>query len=137
MIVPGCGPCGIPRGCKVIEPALDAAARSEISADVKQNLVGFDVVMHPRDLDRFGMRIEKARRERADDIAANLKGLMDRRRLMDRAGDRLEILRVECERIDDSHPSRRRIERMMRQRHARQARAIFHQNIRRLPLCRS
>ena len=71
---------------------FDSAARSEISAHVKQNFVGFDVVVDPRNLDRFRMRIEQARRESADDVTANFKSLMDRRRLMHGAGDRLEIL---------------------------------------------
>ena len=108
--------------------ALDAAPRTEISADVKQNLIRFDVIMHPRNLDRFRMRIEEARRERADDVTANFKGLMDRRRLMHRAGNRFEILRVESERIEIAIPADR-IERMLRQRHARETRAVFNQNI--------
>src|SRR4029450_2195999 len=56
-------------------PALDAPPRTEISADVKQNLISFHIVVHPRDLDRFRMRIEEARRERADNVRAHLQGL--------------------------------------------------------------
>ena len=74
------------------------------------------------------MRIEKARRECANNVTADFKCLMDRRRLMHRAGDRLEILRVKCERIQITVPAHR-IERMMRQRHAGEARAVFDQNI--------
>src|SRR4029453_10422403 len=74
------------------------------------------------------MRIQQARRESTNDISADLKCLMDRRRLMDRAGDRLEILRVESERGEIPIPTDR-IERMMRQRHARQSRSIFYENI--------
>ena len=66
------------------------------------------------------MIIEEARRKGADDIAADLEGLMNRRRLMDRAGDRLEVLRVESVGIKESIPAER-IERMMRMHHARPA----------------
>src|SRR5439155_12887404 len=92
--------------------ALDSAARAKIPAHIKQYLVGFDVVVHPWNLDRFGMRIEHARRERADHVATDLERLMDRRRLMDRACNRLEVLGVEGERIEITVPSHR-IEWMM------------------------
>src|SRR6476619_639577 len=65
--------------------ALDPAPRPEIPADVKQNLVSFHVIMNPRNLDRLWMGIEETRRERADDITAHFKRLMDRRRLVHRA----------------------------------------------------
>ena len=116
--------------------AFDPAARTEISAHIKQNFVRLDVVVHPRNFDRFRMRIEKARRKGADDVATNLKRLMDRRRLMHRAGDRLEILRVERERIKIAIPADG-IERMMRQRHARRAAVRLSREHRHLPLCRS
>ena len=44
------------------------------------------------------------------------------------AGDRLEILRVKCERIQITVPADR-IEWMMRERDAGEARAVLHQNI--------
>ena len=108
--------------------AFDAAPRTEISADVKQNFVGLHVVVHPRDLDRFRMRIEQARRERADDVTAHFKGLMNRRRLMHGAGDRFEVGGVEGKRIEIPVPAER-IERMMRVHHPGQARAILHQHV--------
>ena len=74
------------------------------------------------------MRIEHARRKSAYDISANLKCLMDRWRLMHRAGDRLEILCVESERIEIAIPADH-IERMMRQRHPRKSRSILYENI--------
>src|SRR5437016_14366872 len=98
--------------------ALDAASRSEVSADVKQNFVSFDVVVHPRNFYRFRMRIEHPRRERADNIATHFKGLMDGRRLMDRARNRLEILGVKSKGIEIPIPAER-VERMMRMDHAR------------------
>src|SRR5438105_3304655 len=107
--------------------ALDAAPRSEISADVKQNFVSFDVVVHPRNLHRFRMRIEHARRECADNVATHFKGLMDRRRLMDRARDRLEILGVKSKRIEIPIPAER-VERMMRMDHTGESRAVLYQD---------
>ena len=47
---------------------------------------------------------------------------------MHRAGDRFEVLGIERERIQITIPAQH-IERMMRQRHASEARAVFHQNI--------
>src|SRR5438477_1081294 len=84
---------------------LDSATRPEITAHIKQNFVGFDVIVDPRNFYRFGMGIEKTRRERADNVSANLKRLMDRGRLMNRAGDRFEILGVKRERINVSIPA--------------------------------
>src|SRR5437588_13076350 len=74
------------------------------------------------------MGIEKARRERADNVSPNLKRLMDWRRLMNRAGDRFEILGVKRERINVSIPADN-IERMMRHGHTRPTGSIFHQNL--------
>src|SRR5881392_4062228 len=74
------------------------------------------------------MGIEKTRRESADDVTTNLKGLMDWGRLMNGAGDRLEILGVKGERINVSVPTDD-IERMMRHRHAGPTWAVFHQNL--------
>ena len=75
------------------------------------------------------MCIQKSRREGADNITANLEGLMDGRRLMDRSGDRLEVLGVKGEWIDVAVPTDD-IERMMRHRHARPARAVLYKNFR-------
>src|SRR5438034_6638408 len=84
--------------------------------------------MYPWNFHSLGMGIEQARRKCANNIPANLKGLMDRWRLMHSSGDRLEILSVERERIKITIPADR-IERMMRERHAREPRAVLHQNI--------
>ena len=108
---------------------FDSLARTEIAAHVKQNFVRFDVVVHPGNFHRLGMRIQESRCEGADDITANFKGLMNRRRLMDRAGDRLEILRVKCKRIDVTVPTDD-IERVVRHRHTRPARTVLNQNFR-------
>src|SRR5947207_15990051 len=93
--------------------ALNTAARSEISAHIKQDLIRLHVVVHPRNFHGLRMGIEEARCECANDVTTNLKRLMNRRRLMHRAGDRLEILGVERERIEITIPADR-IEGMMR-----------------------
>src|SRR5206468_53410 len=95
---------------------LDPAARSEISAHVKQHFIGFNVVVHPRNLYGLRVRIQQARRERANDVTANLECLMDRRRLVNRASNRLEILRIKREWINVAIPADH-IEGMMRHRH--------------------
>jgi hypothetical protein len=108
--------------------ALNSTPRPEIAAHIKENFVGLDVVVDPRDFYRFRMCIEEAWRERANNVSANLEGLMNGGRLMDGAGDRLKILRVESKRIQISVPTHG-IERMMGQGHARKTPAVFHQNI--------
>src|SRR5437667_3494426 len=108
--------------------AFDPAARTKISTHIKQYLVRFDVVVHPRDFYGLRVRIEHARRKRAYDVAANLKCLMDRRRLMDRACNRLEVMSVEREWVEKAVPPNR-VERMMRHCNVLPARAVFHQNI--------
>src|SRR6266568_8980566 len=84
--------------------------------------------MYPWNFHSLGMRIEQARRECANNVAANLKRLMDRWRLVHRSGDRLEILRIERERIKITVPADR-IEGMMRECHPREPRAVLYQNI--------
>src|SRR5262249_62050709 len=106
---------------------LDPAPGTKISAHVKENFVGLDVVVYPRNFYCLRMCIEHSRRKRAHHISANLKGLMDRGRLVHRPGDRFEILRVESERVEIAIPPNR-IERMMRQRHARESWSVLYEN---------
>src|SRR5437763_2818668 len=115
-------------GMKCDRTALDAAPRPKIPTDVKQNFVSFDVVVHPRNLHCFRMRIQHAGRECADNVTTHFKGLMDRRRLMDRAGNRFEILGVKSKRIEIPIPAER-VERMMRMDHARKPRTVLHQDL--------
>src|SRR6202043_275058 len=82
-----------------------------------------------RNFHRLGMRIQESGRERANDVTANFERLMDWRWLVHGPGDWLEILRVECERINVTVPTND-IERMMRHRHAGPARTILNQNFR-------
>src|SRR5205809_8146116 len=84
---------------------LDSFSRTKIAAHVKQYFVGFNVVVHQGNFDRFRMEVEVTRCECTDNVAANLEGLMDRRRLMHRARDRLKILRGKCERINVTLPA--------------------------------
>src|SRR5437763_12881420 len=93
--------------------ALNTAARSEVSTHIKEHFVGFDIIVHPRNFHGLGMGIEETRCECANNVPTNLKRLMNGRRLMDRAGNRLEILGVERERIEITIPAHR-IEGMMR-----------------------
>ena len=76
-----------PRGWRVIDP-LSMPRRGKISPDVKQNLVRLPaLIMHPWDLDRFRVRIEEARRERANGHKPRVfsPGLMDQRAAADAA----------------------------------------------------
>ena len=107
---------------------FDPAARSEITAHVKQYLIRFDIIVDPRNFHCFRMGIEQAWRERANNVTANLKRLMDGRWLMDGAGNWLEVLGVERERVNVAIPPNN-IERMMRHRYARPARSILHQDL--------
>src|SRR5438105_5549512 len=84
---------------------FDSLSRTEIAAHVEEHFVGFDVVVHPWNFHCLRMIIEHPRRECADDVAADFESLMDRRRLMHGAGDRLEILGVKSERIDEPIPT--------------------------------
>src|SRR5436305_7944981 len=84
--------------------------------------------MYPWDSYGFRVRVEHSRRKCADDVTANFKGLMDRRRLMQCSSDRLEILRVKCEWVEIAVPADR-IEGMLCKRHSRKARSIFYKNI--------
>src|SRR5262245_24336080 len=104
---------------------FNPATRSKIAAHIKQNFVRLNVVVHPRDPNRLWMRIEQTWRKGADYITANLKCLMDRRRLVDRYVDPLEVLSIKRERINVAIPSDD-IERMMGHRHLSPARAVFH-----------
>src|SRR4030095_12100856 len=113
--------------------AFDSAARPKISANIKQDLIRLHIVVHPRNFYGFGMRIEQSRSERANDVTANFKRLMDRRRLMDRPGDRLEILGVESERVEITIPPDH-IEWIVRPGHPRKSRDIPHHKIDILPL---
>src|SRR5262245_25503676 len=103
---------------------LNPATRPEIAAHVKQNFVRLNIIVHPGNPDSLWMRIEHAWCKCAHDIATNLECLMDRRRLMNRTSNRLEVLRVKGKRINVAIPADD-IERVMRHRHLSPARAVL------------
>ena len=107
--------------------AFNPPARSEISPDIKQDFIGFDVVVHPRDFHGLGMCIQKPGGEGTDNVTTNLKCLMNRWRLMDGAGDRFEILGVEGKGLQITVTADG-TEGMVCQGYAGKARAIFDQN---------
>jgi hypothetical protein len=85
---------------------LDTATAAELPANVVEHLVRFDIAVGEGHLHRIRMVIQEPRGERADDEATvALEGLVDGRRLVDGAGDRLEIVRVERERVDATVPA--------------------------------
>ena len=61
--------------------------------------------MSVRNLDRFGMCVEVSWREGANDKSGGFKSLLNWRRLMNSAGDRLEIIGVEGEGIGHAVPA--------------------------------
>src|ERR1044071_3620609 len=84
---------------------FNTAPRPEIAAHVEQNLIRLNVIMHPWNSHCLRMRIQHSWRKCADNVTANLECLMDRRRLVDCAGNRLEILRIKRKRIDVTIPT--------------------------------
>src|SRR5207249_1590553 len=97
-------------------------------ADIKQYLIGFDIVVHPWDFHCFRMGIQNSRGKSANDVSTDFKSLMDRRRLMNSARNRFKILGIKCERIQVAIPTNR-IERMMGKSHSSKPRPILDQNI--------
>src|SRR5262245_3173135 len=104
---------------------FNPSTRPEIAAHVKQNLVRLNVIVYPWNPDGLWMRIEHTGRKSADDITTNLECLMNRRRLVNGAGDRLEVLRIKREWIDVAVPADD-IEGMMRHRYLSPARSVLH-----------
>src|SRR5262245_24314710 len=70
------------------------------------------------------MRVEHPRGEGADDEGLGLKRLLRRGRLVNRAGDRLEVIRIEGERVKHPIPADY-VERMIGEHVARQPRAVL------------
>ena len=103
------------------------AAAAKSAAHVIDHLVRLDVGMRVRHLDRFGVGVEHARGECAQDESSCFKRLVNRRRLVDGAGDRLEVVGVERERIEIAVPADR-VERVRGEHVAREALAIPDEN---------
>src|SRR5947208_6196867 len=73
-------------------PDLNAATGAEVARDVIDHLLRLQIRVVIRNRDREWIEVKFPRAERADDEVAALEGLMRRRRLMDPARDRLEIV---------------------------------------------
>ena len=84
---------------------VHAAAAHEVAGDVVDDLVAVDVRVVVRRGDRERVVVELAGHERAHDEVPGLEGLVDRRRLVDAARDRLEVRDVEPERPQVAVPA--------------------------------
>ncbi len=93
-------------------PVLDSLPAHELAGGVEQHLIGVHVAVVVRRGDRLGVEIVRARAERADDEPVPLEGLVDRRRLMHAADDRLEVVDVERPGIELTVPPHH-VERVM------------------------
>src|SRR5262249_20858673 len=74
---------------------LDTATAAEVAAHIIDHLIGVDIAVVVGHRHRLGMVIQLARTERADNEARPFKRLVDRRRLMNTASDRLEVVDAE------------------------------------------
>ena len=92
---PGCGPWGRPSGCRVMRAVLDALAAHELVVAVIEHLVGHHVRMIVRRRHRLRVVVVQPRHEGAEHEAVALEGLVHRRRLVQPAGDRLEVVDAE------------------------------------------
>ncbi|KFK22380.1 hypothetical protein AALP_AAs73115U000100, partial [Arabis alpina] len=87
------------------DPDARALARLVVAADVEHDLVGVDVGVVVGHRDRLRVVVDLARAERADHEAARLEDLVHRRRLVDLAGDRHEVLDVERVGVEAAVPA--------------------------------
>ena len=95
----------MPRGCSVNDPRRRPRRLPNLPADIVKDFIRLDIRVCIGHLDRVRMRIEHPRRECADDEAVGFERLMNRRRLVDRPGDRFKVVGVEGERIDKAIPT--------------------------------
>src|SRR6059058_786976 len=84
---------------------LDALARSEVAGDAIDHLLRLQVRMVIRDRYRQRVEVELAWTERTDNEVLALEGLVRGRRLVDAAGDRLEVVDRESPRIEVAVPA--------------------------------
>src|SRR5438874_10507068 len=76
---------------------IDSAAAHEVASDVVDDLVRVDIRVVVRRRDGERVIVELAWHEAANHEVARLEGEVDGRRLVDAAGDRLEVADVEGE----------------------------------------
>src|SRR4051794_28647023 len=84
---------------------LDALPRPEVAGDVIDHLLRLQVRVVVRDRDRKRVEVELPGTEGADDEVLARKGLVRRRRLVDAAGDRLEVVDRERPREEVAVPA--------------------------------
>ncbi len=85
-------------------PDVDALARAELPVDVVDDLLGLQVRVVVGEGDRLRVPVQPARAERADHEVRALERLVDRRRLVQPAGLRLEVRDVERVRVHVAVP---------------------------------
>ena len=86
-------------------PDLDAAPRAEVAGDVIDHLLRLQIRVVVRDRHRERVEVELARAERADHEVPARERLVRRRRLVDPAGDRLEVVDRERPREEVAVPA--------------------------------
>ena len=86
-------------------PDLDAAPRAEVAGDVIDHLLRLQIRVVVRDRHRERVEVELARTERADDEVPPRERLVRGRRLVDPAGDRLEVVDRERPREEVAVPA--------------------------------
>ena len=93
------------RGMQRDRADVHALPRAEVAGDVIDHLLALQIRVVIRDRDRERVEVELARTERADHEVAPGEGLVRRRRLVDAARDRLEIVDRERPRIEIAVPA--------------------------------
>src|SRR5260370_14156599 len=84
---------------------LDAFAAGKMAPNIEEHFIRLDVGMRPGNADGFRVRVEHAWSEGADDKPGRIKSLMDRRRLVERAGDWLEVVGIKRVRVKHAIPT--------------------------------
>jgi hypothetical protein len=84
---------------------VDALPRAELAGDVIDHLLRLQIRVVVRDRHRKRIEVELARAEREDHEVPALKRLVRRRRLVDTAGDRLEVVHRERPRVEVAVPT--------------------------------
>src|SRR5438034_10951845 len=106
---------------------LDAFAAGKMAPNIEEHFVRLDVGMCPGNADGFRMRVQHPGSKSADDKPRSIESLMDRRRLVERAGDRLEVVGIKRVRVKHAVPTDH-VERMMGEGVASQTPAVLDEN---------
>src|SRR5260370_38090253 len=84
---------------------LDAFAAGKMAPNIEGHFIRLDVGMRPGNADGFRVRVEHARGEGANDKTRSIESLMDRRRLVERTGDRFEVIGIKRVRVKHAIPT--------------------------------